>query len=44
MPHVTVKMHPGRTDEQKNKLTQAIADSVVIFRMVVFCLSGYAAF
>lgn len=29
MPHVIVKMHPGRTDEQKNKLAQAIADSVV---------------
>ena len=29
MPHVIVKMHPGRTDEQKNKLAQAIADSIV---------------
>ncbi len=29
MPHVIVKMHPGRTDEQKNKLAQAITDSVV---------------
>jgi len=29
MPHVIVKMHPGRTIEQKNKLAQAIADSVV---------------
>lgn len=29
MPHVIVKMHPGRTDEQKNNLAQAIADSVV---------------
>ncbi len=29
MPHVIVKMYPGRTDEQKNKLAQAIADSVV---------------
>ena len=29
MPHVIVKMHPGRTDEQKNRLAQAIADSVV---------------
>jgi len=29
MPHVIVKMHPGRTVEQKNKLAQAIADSIV---------------
>ena len=29
MPHVIVKMHPGRTDEQKSKLAQAIAYSVV---------------
>ena len=29
MPHVIIKMHPGRTDEQKSKLAQAIADSVV---------------
>jgi len=29
MPHVIVKMHPGRTDEQKKKLTQAITNSVV---------------
>jgi len=29
MPHVIVKMHPGRTAEQKNKLAQAIADSIV---------------
>ena len=29
MPHVIVKMYPGRTVEQKNKLAQAIADSVV---------------
>jgi 4-oxalocrotonate tautomerase len=29
MPHVIVKMYPGRTDEQKNRLAQAIADSVV---------------
>jgi len=29
MPHVIVKMYPGRTDEQKNKLAQAIADSIV---------------
>ena len=29
MPHVIVKMHPGRTDEQKDKLAQAIAVAVV---------------
>ena len=29
MPHVIVKMHPGRTDEQKKELAQAIADSVI---------------
>jgi 4-oxalocrotonate tautomerase len=29
MPHVIIKMYPGRTVEQKNKLAQAIADSVV---------------
>ena len=29
MPHVIVKMYPGRTDEQKNKLAQAIANSIV---------------
>lgn len=29
MPHVIIKMNPGRTDKQKNELAQAIADSVV---------------
>jgi 4-oxalocrotonate tautomerase len=29
MPHVIVKMHPGRTMEQKNELAKAITDSVV---------------
>jgi 4-oxalocrotonate tautomerase len=29
MPHVIVKMYPGRTVEQKDKLAKAIADSVV---------------
>jgi 4-oxalocrotonate tautomerase len=29
MPHVIVKMYPGRTDEQKRKLAEAIAHSVV---------------
>jgi len=28
MPHVIVKMHPGRTDGQKNRLAQAITDAV----------------
>jgi 4-oxalocrotonate tautomerase len=28
MPHVIVKMYPGRTVEQKNKLAQAITDAV----------------
>jgi len=29
MPHVIVKMHPGRTAEQKKKLAEAITESVV---------------
>jgi 4-oxalocrotonate tautomerase len=29
MPHVIIKMNPGRTDKQKNELAQAITDSVV---------------
>jgi 4-oxalocrotonate tautomerase len=29
MPHVIIKMHPGRTDKQKNELAKAITDSVV---------------
>jgi 4-oxalocrotonate tautomerase len=29
MPHVIIKMYPGRTVEQKNKLAQVIADSIV---------------
>jgi 4-oxalocrotonate tautomerase len=29
MPHIILKMYPGRTYEQKNKLAQAITDSVV---------------
>ncbi len=28
MPHVIIKMHPGRTDEQKRKLVAAITESV----------------
>jgi 4-oxalocrotonate tautomerase len=29
MPHVIIKMYPGRTEEQKNKLAKAITNSVV---------------
>lgn len=29
MPHVIVKMYPGRTVAQKNELAQAITESVV---------------
>ncbi len=29
MPHVIIKMYPGRTGEQKNKLAEAITQSVV---------------
>jgi len=29
MPHVIIKMYPGRTEEQKNKLSKAITKSVV---------------
>lgn len=29
MPHVIIKMYPGRTEEQKVKLTEAITQSVV---------------
>jgi 4-oxalocrotonate tautomerase len=29
MPHVIIKMYPGRTEEQKKKLTEAITQSVV---------------
>lgn len=29
MPHVIIKMYPGRSDEQKNKLAEAITHSVV---------------
>jgi 4-oxalocrotonate tautomerase len=28
MPHVIVKLHSGRTDEQKSKLAQAICEAV----------------
>jgi 4-oxalocrotonate tautomerase len=29
MPHVIIKMYPGRSAEQKNKLAEAITQSVV---------------
>lgn len=29
MPHVIVKMYPGRTEDQKVRLARAITDSVV---------------
>lgn len=29
MPHVIIKMYPGRSDEQKEKLAEAITQSVV---------------
>ncbi len=29
MPHVIIKMYPGRSAEQKNKLAEAITKSVV---------------
>jgi 4-oxalocrotonate tautomerase len=28
MPHVIIKMHPGRTDEQKKKLVAAITKDI----------------
>lgn len=29
MPHVIVKMYPGNTEEQKNKLTEEITKAIV---------------
>ncbi len=29
MPHIIIKLYPGRSNEQKRKLTQAIVDDVV---------------
>jgi len=31
MPHVIVKLWPGKSDEQKRRLTQAITDDVMNF-------------
>lgn len=29
MPHITIKIHPGQTEEQKQGLTQAITAKIV---------------
>lgn len=29
MPHITIKMYPGRTGEQKEELTRKVADAVM---------------
>ena len=34
MPHVIVKMYPGRTEEQKRRLTEAIVKDVVAITQV----------
>ena len=34
MPHVTVKMHPGRSEQQKAQLTEAIVKDVMTFTEV----------
>ncbi|HJU15942.1 MAG TPA: tautomerase family protein, partial [Stellaceae bacterium] len=31
MPHVIVKMHPGRSEQQKARLTEAIVKDVMTF-------------
>lgn len=31
MPHVIVKMHPGRSEQQKIRLTEAIVKDVMMF-------------
>jgi hypothetical protein len=31
MPHVIVKMHPGRSEQQKAQLTEAIVKDVMTF-------------
>jgi 4-oxalocrotonate tautomerase len=31
MPHVIVKMHPGRSEQQKSRLTEAIVKDVMTF-------------
>lgn len=28
MPHVTIKLYPGKTQEQKNRLSDAIVESI----------------
>ena len=34
MPHVIVKMHPGRSEQQKVQLTEAIVKDVMTFARV----------
>lgn len=34
MPHVIVKMHPGRSEQQKAELTEAIVNDVMTFARV----------
>lgn len=34
MPHVIVKMHPGRSEQQKVQLTEAIVKDVMTFAWV----------
>jgi 4-oxalocrotonate tautomerase len=34
MPHVIVKMHPGRSEQQKAQLTEAIVKDVMTFARV----------
>lgn len=34
MPHIIVKLYPGRTEEQLNRLTDAIAKNVVAIAKV----------
>ena len=29
MPHITIKMYPGRTEDQKKELTQKVADATI---------------
>lgn len=29
MPHIVIKMYPGRSEDQKQKMTKAITESVV---------------
>ncbi|MBI4768161.1 MAG: tautomerase family protein [Deltaproteobacteria bacterium] len=31
MPHVIVKLYPGRSEDQKNRLAEAITKDIVVF-------------